>query len=92
VICGTKVPVDIECDNCSEGVLIYSSANHLDDVYLIPPIDLTHHDKVIMIRDHMNQSKRETKLILSLFKKKLSQGSQIAVTGKSILTIPQEHM
>jgi hypothetical protein len=41
----------------------YSPINHPDDVYLIPPIDLTHYGTVTMIQDHMNRSTRETELI-----------------------------
>jgi hypothetical protein len=95
VICGSRGPVDAECDNYPEALSIYLPTNYPDrDVYLIPPIDLTHYGMVMMILDHINQITRATELIFfgSLFKNTLSRDSWISITEKLILITPQAHM
>jgi hypothetical protein len=54
-ICGAWGPVEHECNNCPEGVSIYSPSNE-NDQKILPPIDVTHHETVMLIVDYMKRS------------------------------------
>jgi hypothetical protein len=52
---GALGPVDQECNNCPDVTSIYSQAND-DNQPMVTLVNLTDHEMVIMIVDHMSRS------------------------------------